>query len=231
MKQWFFWLAFCGLASASVLYGNLYDESLNPSTQALVTLNTTPLQEIVAVNGSYEFQVGPGTYLLSARQANASAEKMVTVAQEGSYRIDLILLGDVDDDTELLEEVLNASDVPTNPSTQTESSAWWAYALATLLALAAAAYLMYRNKTRAPQETKIQPGLTPAKPIDTPLTTDQNKVLRVIDSFNGRCAQKELRKALNDWSEAKVSMELTELEDRNLIRKIKKGRGNIIKKT
>ncbi len=62
-----------------------------------------------------------------------------------------------------------------------------------------------------------------------PLTADQQRVLDTIRKMDGRVSQKELRKALSPWSEAKVSMELTELEDGGLVRKIKKGRGNIVR--
>jgi len=61
-------------------------------------------------------------------------------------------------------------------------------------------------------------------------TADQTKVMQALSSFGNRASQKDLRKALHFWSEAKVSMELTELEDLGIIQKIKKGRGNVIRK-
>ena len=61
------------------------------------------------------------------------------------------------------------------------------------------------------------------------LSKDQERMLSVIRGFGNRLSQKELRKALPEWSEAKVSMELTELEDFGVVAKIKKGRGNVIR--
>jgi uncharacterized membrane protein len=61
------------------------------------------------------------------------------------------------------------------------------------------------------------------------LSADQKKVVSTIHSYGNRVTQKELRKALPEWSEAKVSIEVTELEDLGFIRKIKKGRGNILR--
>lgn len=49
----------------------------------------------------------------------------------------------------------------------------------------------------------------------------------IISDHGGRIAQAELRKEL-PYSEAKVTLMLADLEDRGYIRKIKKGRGNII---
>ena len=48
-----------------------------------------------------------------------------------------------------------------------------------------------------------------------------------IREAGGRINQLELRQQL-PYSEAKVSLMLADLESRGLIRKIKKGRGNII---
>jgi uncharacterized membrane protein len=49
----------------------------------------------------------------------------------------------------------------------------------------------------------------------------------VIRASGGRIRQAELRQKL-PYSEAKVSLMIADLEDRGLVRKIKKGRGNII---
>jgi len=54
-----------------------------------------------------------------------------------------------------------------------------------------------------------------------------NDVLNFIKKQKGRVTQKEIRKSLL-LSEAKTSLILTELEHKNIIERIKKGRGNII---
>lgn len=56
---------------------------------------------------------------------------------------------------------------------------------------------------------------------------DLKGLLKVISAMGGRTTQTELRKKLS-YSEAKISLMLTDLESRGLIKKIKKGRGNII---
>jgi len=52
-------------------------------------------------------------------------------------------------------------------------------------------------------------------------------VLSIIRDRGGRVTQKDLRLRLN-CSEAKASLMITDLEDRGLVRKMKKGRGNVI---
>ncbi len=61
------------------------------------------------------------------------------------------------------------------------------------------------------------------------LDGDAKNVLKAIDSFEGRVTQKELKQTLN-YSDAKLSLILTELEQTGKIRKFKRGRGNIIRK-
>ena len=60
-----------------------------------------------------------------------------------------------------------------------------------------------------------------------PLSTDLRGVLDVIRGHKGRMTQKELRSRL-DYSEVKVSLMLSEMEKRGLIKKFKNGRENIV---
>jgi uncharacterized membrane protein len=59
------------------------------------------------------------------------------------------------------------------------------------------------------------------------LPDDLREVVEVIRASGGRMNQVELRRRL-PYSEAKVSLMLSDLEDRGVIRKIKRGRANVI---
>lgn len=61
------------------------------------------------------------------------------------------------------------------------------------------------------------------------LDADAQNVLKALDSFEGRSTQKELRQTLK-FSDAKLSLILTELEQLGRIKKFKRGRANIVKK-
>jgi uncharacterized membrane protein len=52
-------------------------------------------------------------------------------------------------------------------------------------------------------------------------------VLDFIKKENGRTTQKDIRKHFPS-SEAKISLIISELEDNGIVKRIKKGRGNII---
>jgi uncharacterized membrane protein len=61
------------------------------------------------------------------------------------------------------------------------------------------------------------------------LDNEAKKVLDIIESNEGRMTQKELKEILN-YSDSKMSLIIAELEHFGLIKKFKRGRGNIIKK-
>lgn len=60
-----------------------------------------------------------------------------------------------------------------------------------------------------------------------PLSTELQRVMDVIRSHKGQITQKDLRSRL-EYSEVKVSLILSELEKRELIKKFKNGRENIV---
>ncbi|WMW21410.1 hypothetical protein RE476_08325 [Methanolobus mangrovi] len=63
--------------------------------------------------------------------------------------------------------------------------------------------------------------------IPEPLSTQHKEILDILKSHGGTMSQRELRKFLV-YSEGKVSVMLLDLEKRGDIRKIRKGRGNIL---
>ena len=58
------------------------------------------------------------------------------------------------------------------------------------------------------------------------LPDDIKKAVEFVKSSGGRTTQKELRKQFN-FSEAKTSLIIADMEARSLLKKIKKGRGNV----
>ena len=60
-----------------------------------------------------------------------------------------------------------------------------------------------------------------------PLSADLQEIMDLIRGHKGRITQKDLRSRLN-YSEVKVSILLSELEKRGLIKKLKNGRENIV---
>ncbi|VVB99698.1 Uncharacterised protein [uncultured archaeon] len=71
-------------------------------------------------------------------------------------------------------------------------------------------------------------GAKSAEPETIILTPEQKQAVSAMKKAGGFLAQKELRKAM-PFSEAKVSLIVTELEEMGAVKKFKRGRGNIIK--
>jgi uncharacterized membrane protein len=75
----------------------------------------------------------------------------------------------------------------------------------------------------------VLPAQVPPQPSvqDLLLPEDCRQVLAIIEKNDGRITQLDLRKML-PYSEAKVSLIVSDLESRGLVKKIKKGRGNVL---
>ncbi len=80
------------------------------------------------------------------------------------------------------------------------------------------------GKGSAPQESP--PG-EEARP-DFVLDEDGKRLVAILEANEGRMLQRELREHLK-FSETKMSLLLDELEFNKIVKRIKKGRGNIIK--
>jgi len=89
MKIWLILLA--PLFLGATIHGTIYDLDLSIQEDSIVSITTQPPQTFVAKDGSYSFAVPPGTYHISARFEDYAAQEDVSVTQEGSYVIDLIL--------------------------------------------------------------------------------------------------------------------------------------------
>ena len=198
--------------SAATIHGTVYDFSLNKINKAIVEINTQPQQKEITNNADYEFTVGKGNYTIVARTINDEliAIENITITEEGNYTIDLIGF------TDLEEELLIANGTePTNETLESESNSnttsiiFWIILLLLIIGLG-----FYKLRNRSKEETTDESDLA-------------DKVLEFIKKQEGRTTQKELRKQF-PFSEAKISLVLTELESKNKIEKIKKGRSNVI---
>lgn len=205
------------LALGVTISGTIYDLGLDEVHDAIVTVDTSPEQRIVAKDGTYSFTVPTGDFEISAIALIDGeewvAKENITVASEGAYTFDLLLtpsFSEIDDlafEEEALPEL--ADDTPG--------------ALVPILSLVIGAALLlfisifYIRKLR------------PRKLARAEKDEFRSAILSALRKHGGRITQKDLRREL-PFSEAKVSLVLTELEHEGAIEKIRKGRGNVIVK-
>lgn len=77
------------------------------------------------------------------------------------------------------------------------------------------------------KEDAKPPAPSPPGVQELLLPQDCREVLGIIEKNGGRITQLDLRKAL-PYSEAKVSLIVSDLESRGILKKVKKGRGNVL---
>lgn len=215
-------------ASSATIYGNTYDLSLRKINDIRVEINTTPRQFMIAQNGSYSFSVSDGSYTILARLMQkktliSSVEENITVRQEGSYVLDLILFPYIEKGIEDIDVNLNSTFIDTK-----DNISYNLLVAGLIVALIAilSVYMVFRTKKKNINEelsSKI-------KDFENDTNTEDNSLERLISILKregGRATQKDIRKQI-PLSEAKISLMITELEHKGIIEKIKRGRGNII---
>ena len=217
------------LVSATTLKGTIYNTNLEPEPDVLIEINTIPEQRLLARDGTYQFDVSPGTYTLTAQKEDILVTEEVRVLAEGTYIYDLFLLPEFTDEDDLWNDTQGEL-------IEEESSLFrWQY-IVTGLILLFLLYRFYRARKKYGSVWKFRRRVKEeaAKSIEQhkeELAKEPGyieKALEIMKKHDGRITQKELRKEMLYLSEAKISLILTELEHKGKIEKIKKGRGNVV---
>jgi len=208
-------------AYASVVSGAIYNSELELQKDVKLEINTEPRQAFISKDGHYSFNVPKGEYTLNAlyfesNEAVMEADEELSVVDDGQYTLDIILFDvleqgaveDIDIGLSGLEE-------------QDNMPLYLAAGFLAVLAIAVVLALRFVKKKTKEAQTAVESHL--AGGPDESL----QKIVAIIKAEGGRTTQLEIRKHF-PLSEAKVSLMIAELEDKKIIRKIKKGRGNII---
>src|SRR3989344_6378185 len=195
-------LALCvPLASAVTIHGTTYDFDLSKISNALIEINSSPAQRLVATQGAYTFNVPPGIYRLRATSKDLLIEEEVRALDEGTYVLDLILLPSLEQADALLAEDIEIPNV--DFVIESKPPLHWIAWLAALLAIGALIAWFSRKKHKT-------------------LPPDLEEVLQFINKEGGRANQKDIFRNSN-YSEAKISLIIDDLESRGLVKRIKKG--------
>lgn len=194
------------ISYAATLHGTVYDTALEAEQEIIVELNTTPLQRQVAKEGTYLFNVQKGTYTLTvkSKEGEILATEQVAITSDGDYIVDLFTLPDVEE----LDEFLTEEQAPDF----SRAISWWPVIILIGIAMALGHRFYKKRKQKEPARE------------EDPL---KEKICKLLKDNEYRMSQKELRKHF-PFSEAKMSMALSELEHEGKVKKIKKGRTNII---
>ncbi|MCK5629703.1 MAG: winged helix-turn-helix transcriptional regulator [Nanoarchaeota archaeon] len=224
-------LLFCIQAvSAAKISGNVYDISLEKAIDVIIEIDTSPKQKMISKEGSYSFNVPLGNYTITAGMyidnlLEAYATEDIQIIEEGEYNVDLIIFPYIGDDENLIQEG-NISLPETlfeeiDAVEEKEGIDKQIIITAILLIIALVAIMTLWKHAKKPKKRKQRPVSFIS------ITKELQDIVEVIRKNGGRTTQKEIRKQI-PLSEAKISLMIAELEDKGIVKKIKKGRGNII---
>ncbi len=229
----FFLISFIPGVQAATVHGTVYawSDFEKPLKNVIVEVNSTPAQSKVATDGTYSFELSNGNYVLRARyyQDNVleyAAEEEILIDREGSFTIDLLLLPPTELEYEFPGDINLTADI----KDESNLTGYGIIILILLISAGAISYWFWKKKTRVSETITEELQPQPEKVIEPrtkELPEDLRDMYELILKKGGRITQKELRKEVKH-GEAKVSLMLDDLDDRGLIKKIKKGRANII---
>jgi uncharacterized membrane protein len=210
---------------AATIEGTVYTIDLEPARQAIVTVDSTPMQSMVAIDGTFSFSLPEGTYALRTVFVQDGIRyhdtQEVAIIDDGSYVVDVIVFPDLEEDnntSEIFDDLdmllLEQAQADAEEETPSASIPLSIIIIASiLLILGLFLFLWYRRSLQSA-----------SAPIGDAL---KKEVLMFIERAGGRVTQKQIRQGF-PVSEAKVSLVLTELEGEGIIKKFKQGKGNII---
>ena len=185
------------------------------------------------------------------------AEEEITIVGEGDFVLDLLMFPPIEEaylyeDINFSEDLFDYEEFPEDEEDSTVLL--YATGILSVLAIVSALFLWKRGKKgdgkggtdgmdgkedygyepvepepEAPEESEEPGELEELEHGDaeSAIPSDLQEVLSIIREHEGRITQKDLRLLLN-CSEAKASLMVTDLEDRGLVKKVKRGRGNVI---
>ena len=229
-----------GLVNAATIHGSVYNVILEKESDIKLEIDTLPKQFIISKDGDYSFNVPNGTYIIKAYTTDGYAEENISVFDDGDYIIDIVLAPII---SEVIDnDLLDTNDI-SNEDITTVGNNYFPILIGIILlfALSIMTFLFLVSRQKASGASKDDNNrdandsandsandTAPSKSVDDNKFMDKNMHLALaFIKNNERTTQKDLRKQI-PLSEAKISLIVAELEHEGKIKKIRKGRGNIL---
>ena len=223
-----FFLLMASAVHAATIQGTIYDwTTLEPVPDTVVTVNSNPQQTYISKEGTYSFELAPGAYILSAvhytnSKPDAAINETITITSEGIFTIDLILFPETDFGSDLFNE----SDFDISDPYEDEGYFEYIY----LVAVAGVVLVVFAFRKRIRGHLKAggaEKRISQHSSSSRELSGELKQVVSVLKKNGGRMTQKDIRREF-PLSEAKVSLMITELESLGIVKRIKKGRTNVV---
>lgn len=240
MRAWLCLLFLITLLHSATVYGDIYNaEDFEKTQNVILRINGPVIAQYFIKEGNYSVELPPGSYVFQAFYYDngtlkyISYDQLVVGENESSILFDIILLTPamisqlygvrVEDafygkNNGLVDEQAKGQGI--------DAIAIFAVVVCLLLAAAIFAYFFLQKNQKNAQTAEEPEGEAMHSIHD--LGEDEKNVIRLLESNEGRMLQRELRQQLK-FSETKMSLLLDELEVNKIIKRIKRGRGNIVK--
>ncbi len=193
----------------AMLIGNIYDEYLYPIDRAVIKINTSPEQVIVVNNSGYNIDLNKGVYRVEIYLPTSNGlvlihNETIIINDDSKYLHDFIMSIDIEsNDIDELKEIEESNNKLMSIAL-----------IITIIILAGIGMWLLKKKSNENVEKKTK-------------SNEKERIIEILKRNDKRMTQKELAKEL-DVSKSKLSLILVEMEQEGLIKKYKKGRGNII---
>lgn len=221
---------------AATIYGNIYGPDLNKLEKRVeIEVDSSPRQYRVSTDGAYSFFLLVGQYTIKAKYEEYGrikyiAEEKIVVKDEGEFIHDIVMYPSPEEEERLLNKTLEEPEDDSN-----KKQGIFLFVIIGSVFIVSILFVFYilkkGRKKEHIQEKKEESSESFAvikekkEEVEAPESLD--RIIRIIKDNKGRVTQKEIRKQI-PLSEAKISLMVTELEDKGIVKRIKKGRGNII---
>jgi uncharacterized membrane protein len=214
---------------SAVITGSVYGPDFDTLNDTVIRINTQPIQQILARNGTYEFNVPEGSYELNAYYKGTEDDmyvfsEKIDAKGDGRYVLDIIMLPEIDDGITPYPEGFYDSEPASETGETAKPDALGLIMIGGIIALSIAAIIFYFARKKKADFT--DENAKTKNTMHAGADESYDKILELINK-NKRMTQKDITKEMF-LSDAKVSLVLTEMESRGIIKKIKKGRTNVI---
>ncbi|MFT4312729.1 MAG: hypothetical protein ACMXYF_05885 [Candidatus Woesearchaeota archaeon] len=231
-------------AFGAKIEGVIYDHNLDPIQKAVVYINTTPEQMRVSQFGGYHFIVPPGSYEIWAEftQNNITKEiarETIIIPREGEFVRDLFLFPDFDFQEEFSQTWLERHGF---------TLIWSTILVLALISIVSTTLVFVQRRrknstsffvtgpmTHIEDEQTIanisfksdhEPVVETTAQSALPDQAMMNKIISLLKKQQP-LTQKQLRKSFT-VSEAKMSLVISQMTEKGLVQKVRRGRSNVI---
>lgn len=214
MKKFVFFIFALCIVSAYTLYGDIYSANTFENLEnVIVEISGASSAKLVASN-NYSISLPAGDYIVEAYYIEGGKTVLYSrdeVELTNDIKYDLILF--YQSEFETVPDVGIKDVFFEVPIKQNTAICYVALIIAGILVFILG-HLLERSRKDEERATEID--------------KDGESVLKILKENEGRMEQKELREILK-WTESKTSLVIAELEAIGYVKKIKRGRKNIIK--